>query len=120
MIRRPPRSTLFPYTTLFRSDQAKKLAKSEVAGLHPGQRAQVLAFASRVEVLSEVSDDRAALNAALDALEASDGRTSFAELSRSLRSIAQSLHLPLRVLLYSDMQQTGMPANFNDLRLNAD
>src|SRR2546430_7253497 len=23
MIRRPPRSTLFPYTTLFRSDQAK-------------------------------------------------------------------------------------------------
>src|ERR1017187_4911273 len=101
-------------------DQAKKLAKSEVAGLDPGQRAQVRAFASRVEVLSEVSDDRAALNAALDALEASDGRTSFAELSRSLRSIAQSLHLPLRVLLYSDMQQTGMPANFNDLRLNAD
>src|ERR1039457_212153 len=24
MIRRPPRSTLFPYTTLFRSDQEKK------------------------------------------------------------------------------------------------
>ncbi len=40
--------------------------------------------------------------------------------SRSLRSIAQSLHLPLDVHLYSDMQQTGMPANFNDLRLNAD
>src|SRR3989454_12268567 len=26
MIRRPPRSTLFPYTTLFRSQQAEKLA----------------------------------------------------------------------------------------------
>src|SRR3989442_9466392 len=26
MIRRPPRSTLFPYTTLFRSSQAKKHA----------------------------------------------------------------------------------------------
>src|SRR5258708_17454350 len=25
MIRRPPRSTLFPYTTLFRSDQARRL-----------------------------------------------------------------------------------------------
>src|ERR1035438_6221152 len=36
------------------------------------------------------------------------------------RSIAQSLHLPLHVHLYSDMQQSGMPANFNDLRLNAD
>jgi hypothetical protein len=30
------------------------------------------------------------------------------------------LKLPLHVQLYSDMQQTGMPANFNDLRLNAD
>ena len=36
----------------------------------------------------------------------SDERTSFAELSRSLRSIAQSLKLPLAVHLYSDMQQT--------------
>src|SRR5258708_15267958 len=28
MIRRPPRSTLFPYTTLFRSDQSKNCAIS--------------------------------------------------------------------------------------------
>src|SRR5437899_5259696 len=28
MIRRPPRSTLFPYTTLFRSDAYKKLQKA--------------------------------------------------------------------------------------------
>src|SRR2546430_8783226 len=27
MIRRPPRSTLFPYTTLFRSSQAARLAR---------------------------------------------------------------------------------------------
>src|SRR3712207_7178453 len=27
MIRRPPRSTLFPYTTLFRSEGARKLAE---------------------------------------------------------------------------------------------
>src|SRR2546430_5897463 len=26
MIRRPPRSTLFPYTTLFRSDEVKRVA----------------------------------------------------------------------------------------------
>src|SRR5438067_8310518 len=30
MIRRPPRSTLFPYTTLFRSDRAKQLGYSDV------------------------------------------------------------------------------------------
>src|ERR1039458_7738557 len=102
-----------------RLDQAKQMVKRAVAGLRPGQRAQVLAFGARVQVMSEVTDDRAPLSAAIDAIEASDARTSFAELARSLRSIAQSLHLPLDVHLYSDMQQTGMPANFNDLRLNA-
>src|SRR3712207_7336567 len=29
MIRRPPRSTLFPYTTLFRSDAAPALARAD-------------------------------------------------------------------------------------------
>jgi hypothetical protein len=102
-----------------RLDQAKQMARRMVAGLRPGQRAQVLAFGARVQVMSEVTDDHAPLNAGIDAIEASDARTSFAELARSLRSIAQSIHLPLDVHLYSDMQQTGMPANFNDLRLNA-
>src|SRR5438132_7819103 len=31
MIRRPPRSTLFPYTTLFRSDDEQSLRRVEVA-----------------------------------------------------------------------------------------
>jgi len=99
---------------------AKAAAKSLVSGLHVGERAEVLTFGSRVQVLSEVTDDHAPLNAAIDAVEPSDTRTSFAELARSARSIAQSLHLPLNVHLFSDMQQTGMPPNFNDLRLNAD
>ncbi|HWB83920.1 MAG TPA: BatA domain-containing protein [Bryobacteraceae bacterium] len=99
--------------------RAKQMAKSVVGGLPPGRRAQVLAFGSRVQVMGEVTDDHSALNAAIDSIEASDTRGSFAELSRSLRSIAQATHLPLQVELYSDMQQSGMPANFNDLRLNA-
>ena len=100
--------------------QAKQAAKSIVGGLRVGQRAQVLAFGSRVQVMSEVTDDRNSLNAGLDAIESTDTRTSFAELARSLRSISQSLKLPLAVHLYSDMQQTGWPTNFNDLRLSAD
>src|SRR2546430_12495164 len=35
MIRRPPRSTLFPYTTLFRSYLGEKLAPSTVARVFP-------------------------------------------------------------------------------------
>src|SRR5256885_5745364 len=34
MIRRPPRSTLFPYTTLFRSQLEKHRIKSECASCH--------------------------------------------------------------------------------------
>jgi hypothetical protein len=100
--------------------EAKREAKSAVARLRAGRRAEVLAFGSRVQAMCEVTDDHAALTAAIDAIEPSDARTSFAELTRALRSIAQSLRLPLGVDLYSDMQQTGMPTNFNDLRLNAD
>src|SRR2546430_4136336 len=41
MIRRPPRSTLFPYTTLFRSEpepvtQRRSIAPASAALLHPG------------------------------------------------------------------------------------
>src|SRR3712207_8199796 len=33
MIRRPPRSTLFPYTTLFRSDAAKRTGRTASEGI---------------------------------------------------------------------------------------
>ena len=101
-------------------DQAKRAAKSVVGGLNPGQRAQVVAIGQRVQILSEVTDDHSALNAGIDSVDASDARTSYGELARWLRSTAQSLKLPFHVHLYSDMQATGMPANFNDLRLAAD
>src|SRR5256885_11953754 len=48
MIRRPPRSTLFPYTTLFRSEH---LARSEPAA---GNRAQPCAGHAIVDVAIEV------------------------------------------------------------------
>src|SRR5256885_12650474 len=40
MIRRPPRSTLFPYTTLFRSENAQQLASPadvRIAGVNVGK-----------------------------------------------------------------------------------
>src|SRR5256885_7343524 len=36
MIRRPPRSTLFPYTTLFRSYNAERTLASTLADMPPG------------------------------------------------------------------------------------
>src|SRR3712207_9377400 len=40
MIRRPPRSTLFPYTTLFRSEFAQATGRAETAGLTDRQALQ--------------------------------------------------------------------------------
>src|SRR5690349_22883921 len=42
MIRRPPRSTLFPYTTLFRSDQATADQLAEKLAADPEALLQVL------------------------------------------------------------------------------
>src|SRR5256885_5755721 len=38
MIRRPPRSTLFPYTTLFRSPQARRVSKNTSGRDSPSAR----------------------------------------------------------------------------------
>jgi hypothetical protein len=99
---------------------AKQMAKAAIDRLGPGQRAEVMAFGARMQAMSELTGDHAALSAGVDAIEASDARTSFAELARAARAIAQSLRLPVDVQLFSDMQQSGMPPNFNDLRLNQD
>src|SRR2546430_12581846 len=44
MIRRPPRSTLFPYTTLFRSSDAQHVTEPDPSGASPA-RAMQMAFA---------------------------------------------------------------------------
>ena len=100
--------------------QAKQMAKSAIGSLGPGHRAEVMAFGARLQAMSELTDDHSALSAGVDAIEPSDSRTSFAELARAARSTAQSLRLPVDVQLFSDMQQSGMPPNFNDLRLSQD
>src|SRR2546430_15781417 len=62
MIRRPPRSTLFPYTTLFRSHDGR--AEAEALGLgKPTRRLADLAELTREADLAtrhEVAGDRAA------------------------------------------------------------
>src|SRR5690349_23343952 len=65
MIRRPPTSTLFPYTTLFRSLDRRRLLLRD-----PGQSGQGIALAE-VEVARRDADERVAREAlaALDALE---------------------------------------------------
>src|SRR5260370_7142900 len=57
MIRRPPRSTLFPYTTLFRSlgtpeGRVSKDGSESVPCIHPSRRAQERAPQDEVRIVS--------------------------------------------------------------------
>src|SRR3712207_7040844 len=47
MIRRPPRSTLFPYTTLFRSGRGGRRAGAPATGAHAAADRAVPAFGGR-------------------------------------------------------------------------
>src|SRR3712207_6978926 len=58
MIRRPPRSTLFPYTTLFRSDAEKARRAHVVAGEGEAVLPRAHAAAGGVEVLGAVRAPR--------------------------------------------------------------
>src|SRR5256885_11788441 len=59
MIRRPPRSTLFPYTTLFRSEQ-EKAARRHDDGKHdpPGEGVQLPAVTAQEHRAGEKQVDR--------------------------------------------------------------
>src|SRR3712207_7452210 len=58
MIRRPPRSTLFPYTTLFRSRRGGPRRGQRGGGLRGGAALPVLSALLRVRVAAAPAPDR--------------------------------------------------------------
>src|SRR2546430_8167959 len=75
MIRRPPRSTLFPYTTLFRSRQSQRVAGDGQRRVHPRQ---VAARPNKGTILAILAArmDRKTVDALLTGmLESADGRS---------------------------------------------
>jgi hypothetical protein len=100
-----------------RLDDAKRQAVEVIAGLGPDRKAQVLSFARTVSLMSEATDDQAALRGAVAAIRPTDSRGSYGDLATALRSLAQSSQAPLEVHLFSDLQKTSMPAGFAELAL---
>src|SRR5436309_5644769 len=71
MIRRPPRSTLFPYTTLFRSTSPHPTRQFLTESLVDGERSQSKSFSScarigRIFSFSARSEERFSRNAETD------------------------------------------------------
>jgi Aerotolerance regulator N-terminal/von Willebrand factor type A domain len=96
---------------------AKLEAHRIINGLPGRSLAQVVAFDSRVEVLTPPELDPASLHAAVDTIQPGDGASSYGEFVRALRVLGQSTGMQLSVHLVSDMQATSMPASFRDLQL---
>ena len=90
--------------------RAKQEATEVASKLGDRDKLQVLAFGSHVQMMGDSA-------AAIPPIEPSDTRSSYAELSRALRSIAQSARMPVEAHLFSDMQKSSLPANFSDLHL---
>lgn len=97
--------------------RAREEALRAIGSLRAEDRAQVLAFGSRVQMMSDSTQDRTALRAAVAAVQPGDSRGSYAELTRALRSIAQASRMPVEAHVYSDLQKASLPSNFSDLRL---
>jgi len=90
--------------------RAKREAAQVASKLGERDKLQVLAFGAHVQVMGDSA-------AAIQLIEPTDTRSSYAELSRALRSIAQTARMPVEAHLFSDMQKSSLPANFADLRL---
>jgi hypothetical protein len=90
--------------------RARREAAQVASKLRDRDKLQVLAFGSQVHVMGDSA-------AAIQTIQPTDARSSYAELSRALRSIAQSARMPVEAHLFSDMQKSSLPANFADLRL---
>src|SRR2546430_12286959 len=58
MIRRPPRSTLFPYTTLFRSHQLSRSSRRHHQVARPARQGRTTGRADRIRVLAAHGQDR--------------------------------------------------------------
>src|SRR2546422_7664063 len=99
MIRRPPRSTLFPYTTLFRSLQAHGYKSQFEAGWHVINSGDRLVGRVFTAVFMPLRPD---VNAAINDHGKSEGRSE--EHTSELQS---RLHLVCRLLLEKKKEATS-------------
>lgn len=98
---------------------ARREALAVLASRKTTDRAQVMALGSQMEALTQPSQDAGALRAAVENLQPGDSRASYAELTRAVRSMAETVHTPIELHFFSDMQKSAMPANFSELALPA-
>jgi hypothetical protein len=97
---------------------AKDAAMNVLSG-KGAARGQVAAFGSQLRFMTQPIDDQSALRAAVEAIQPGDGHGNFGELARAVRAMAEAVHTPIELHVFSDMQRTGLAATFSDMALPA-
>jgi len=95
---------------------AKAAAMQALPGIGAA-KGQIAAFGSELQLLTQPIQDQAALRAAVQSIEPGDGHANFAELARAMRAMAEAVHAPIELHLFSDMQRSGLAPNFSDMAL---
>ncbi len=96
-------------------DEAKREAEAALAGKSAGQKAQVIELGGQIRLLTQPVEDAGELRAAVESITPGDGHATFGELGRGMRAMAETVHTPMELDLYSDMQESNMPGNFADM-----
>jgi hypothetical protein len=97
---------------------AKDAAMSVLSG-KGAARAQVAAFGSQLRLMTQPIEDQSALRAAVQSIQPGDGHGNFGELSRAVRGMAEAVHTPIELQVFSDMQHGDLAATFADMALPA-
>ena len=97
-----------------RLSDAKQAALKVLAAKPQSQRAQVMALGGQLAVLTQPTEDPSELRSALEEMQPGDSHGNFGELGRGIRALTETVHTPVELHLFSDMQKTEMPANFAD------
>ena len=98
---------------------AKQAALQLLASRPRSQRAEVMALGGRLAILTQPIQDAGALRSAVESIQPGDSRANLGELAHGVRALAETVRTPVELHLFSDMQKTGMPANFADMELPA-
>lgn len=100
-----------------RWERAVDEADAIVDSLGQGDQAQILANGPSVQVLTEPTSDKSALQRALAGLEPTSSRNDFGDLIEAVRNLTGDDATPSVLHLISDLQNSAMPSRFQDLVL---
>lgn len=98
-----------------RMADAKAEAMNVLSGFRPGDRGQVIAFASGAQLLTQPVTSVQELQAAVQSIQAGDGRSAYGEIARVIRTLTPPDGMALEAHVITDGQKTSMPVPFSEL-----